>query len=332
MQLGQRLELLTRLQDHMLNSDIQWQSAKENAFIHNAWFLPPFVDLAALNIADTLLNKTRLQQWADAYQLAEIPPASKSIGLILPGNIPLGGFYHFVCIFLAGYKQRIRLSPKDEVLIKHLVQQMAAWDASVMQYFSFEDMLKGCDAYVATIDNKISKQFEVYFGKYPSFIYRLQKSAAILKGDETRAELESLADDIFQYFGQGCMNVSKLFVPRQYDFIPLLKAFEKYNHLIDHNKYKNNYDYQLSLLILNKQFYMTNGSILLTESAAPTSPAARLNYEFYDDFAGISDKIRNSFSEQSIAGTGYRPLGQASRSVTCGSGPGTDLLQFLRDL
>lgn len=328
MQLGQRMDLLTRLKEHLLSSDLQWQSAKEKAYVHNAWFIPAFIDLAVQNIADKLLNKTQLQEWADNYDLSSVQAGSKTAGLVLPGNIPLGGFRHFVSIFLTGYKQRIRLSAKDDVLFRHIVRQMASWEPAVMEYISFEEMLKGCDAYVATVDEKTSRQFEQYFSKYPAFIFRLQRSAALVSGNESRAQLELLADDAFQYFGQGCLNVSKLYVPRRYDFIPLLKAFEKYNHLIDHNKYKNNYDYQLALLILNKEFYMTNGGILLTEGAASSSPIARLNYEYYDDFKDIS----NRNTEQNMTGEGYRPFGQAGQSVACGERPGTDLLQFLRSL
>ena len=150
-------------------------------------------------------------------------------------------------------------------------------------------MLKGCDAYIATGSNNSSRYFDYYFGKYPHIIRRNRTSAAILTGDETDEELEKLADDVYQYFGLGCRNVTKIYVPEGYDFIPILEAFKKYNYLADHHKYKNNYDYNLALHLLNKKYYMTNGSVLLIEDPALFSPISQLNYEFYKDREKLSD-------------------------------------------
>ena len=198
----------------------------------------------------------------------------------MPGNIPMAGFYDFLCIFLSGHRQRIITSPVDEVLIKHLVQLMAGWDAEVNALVQFDEMLKGCDAYLVT-QTRATEAMAKYFRKYPHIIHRNGSAVAVLTGHETRQQLELLADDVFHYFGQGCLNVTKLYVPREYDFIPLLRVFDKYAYLIDYNKYKNNYDYQLALLILNKRFYMTNGCVLLTEDISVRSAVARLHFEYY---------------------------------------------------
>ncbi|HYC29834.1 MAG TPA: acyl-CoA reductase, partial [Chitinophagaceae bacterium] len=282
MQLAKRLELLVQLQSYMLSNDAGWQAVKEKAYTHNGWFIPQFIDLAAKNIATYLLTRTHLQHWITTYNIPGEQQQVKTIGIIMPGNIPMTGFYDFLCVFLSGHRQRIKLSPTDDVLLKHLVNTLAGWDSDVHNLVSFDDMLKGCDAYLTT-ENRNTKALEKYYNKYPHIIHSNATSVALLTGEETRQQLELLADDVFQYFGQGCLNVNKVFVPKDYDFIPLLKAFDKYGYLIDHNKYKNNYDYQLAMLILNKEFYMTNGSILLTENASHSAPIARLHYEYYSD-------------------------------------------------
>src|SRR5688572_10749601 len=152
-------------------------------------------------------------------------------------------------------------------------------------------MLKGCDAYIATGRNNSSRYFEYYFSKYPHIIRRNRTSVAVLDATETPEELEKLADDVHLYFGMGCRNVTKIFVPKDYDFIPMLSAFKKYNYFKDHNKYKNNYDYILALHILNRKFYMTNESIILLENPSIFSPISQLNYEFYAHKNAVDEQL-----------------------------------------
>lgn len=329
MELAQRLDMLVQLQAYMLGNDAQWQAAKENAYEKNGWFIPQFIELSIKNIATHLLSRAGLQQWASKYNIPN-QRSPLTVGIVMPGNLPLAGFYDFLCTFVAGHRQRIKLSTNDDVLLKHLVAQMGSWNAAVHELVMFDDMLKGCDAYITTGKQNI-ESLKKYLSKYPHIIHRTGSAVAILYGHETRQQLELLADDVFQYFGQGCLNITKLYVPREYDFIPLLKVFDKYGFLIDHNKYKNNYDYQLALLILNKGFYMTNGSILLTESASISSPVARLHFEYYTDEKDVIDSLADPGLAQVIAGTNQAPFGRAQQSVVCDQG-GAATLQFLLEL
>jgi hypothetical protein len=152
-----------------------------------------------------------------------------------------------------------------------------------------------------------------------------------LTGKETDEELEKLADDAYQYFGLGCRNVTKIFVPGNYDFTRLLDVFKKYNYLINYHKYKNNYDYQLALLILNKQYYMTNGSILLAENRSPYSPISQLHYEYYE---GQPDLSSQEYKEQvqCIVGRNGIKFGLAQQPGLCDYADGADTLQFLLTL
>lgn len=328
MQLSQRLDLLVQLQAYMLGNDAQWQAAKEKAYQKNGWFIPQFTELSAQNIATHLLSRNILQQLVAKYNIPN-ERSPLTVGIVMRGNIPMAGFYDFLCTFLAGHRQRIKLSPNDDVLLKHLVEQMGRWNADVHERVMFDEMLKGCNAYLT--NSKATEALTKYFSKYPHIIHRTGSAVAILYGHETRQQLELLADDVFQYFGRGCLNVTKLYVPRGYDFIPLLKVFDKYSFLIDHNKYKNNYDYQLALLILNKEFYMTNGCILLTESAPVQSPVARLHFEYYEDDKSVIDSLADPGLAQVIAGTHRAPFGRAQQSVVCDQG-GAGTLQFLLNL
>src|SRR4030095_2063680 len=206
-----------------------------------------FIDLASKNIANNFLQKELLEQWAKEYDLNPDLENPKSIGITMAGNIPLVGFHDFLSVFISGHKAVIKASSKDEVLIKHLVQKLTEWSTNkqtpsenkeLNELIVFQEMLKGCDAYIATGSNNSARYFEYYFKTYPHIIRRNRTSVAVLDDNETTAELEKLADDVHLYFGMGCRNVTKIFVPKGYDFIPMLSAFKKYDHFKDHNRSK----------------------------------------------------------------------------------------------
>src|SRR6186997_2040936 len=281
MNLQMRIELATRLGQYILSESPEWLEAKHRASLINPWFTPEFIDIATGNIAKHFLDKQKLENWTSSYKIETV--TSKKIGIVMAGNIPLVGFHDFLCVLISGHKAIIKASSKDEVLIKHLAQKLIEWDKGSNEMIVFQEMLKDCDAYIATGSNNSARYFEYYFKKYPHIIRRNRTSVAILDGNETTTELEKLADDVHLYFGMGCRNVTKIFVPKDYAFIPLLTAFKKYDHFKDHHKYKNNYDYNLALHILNGKFYMANESIILFKSPSIFSPISQLHYEFYTD-------------------------------------------------
>jgi hypothetical protein len=331
MELPVRIDLLTRLGDYMMTSDEQWILAKERAERENTWFIPEFVELATAAIAREFLKEDNLKKWTQLYNIPSSQAQPKTIGLVMAGNIPLVGFHDFLAIFLSGHRQMIKLSSKDQILLKHLVQKLVEWDPRVSEYISFNEMLKGCDAYIATGSNNSARYFEYYFGKYPHIIRRNRTSVAVINGKESDEQLDKLADDVYQYFGLGCRNVTKVYVPKGYDFTALLNVFKKYNHLIQFHKYKNNYDYQLALLILNKQLYMTNGSVLLVENPSAFSPISVLNYEFYEGAPDLNgDDVKENI--QCVVGIESVPFGQAQQPGLCDYADGRDTLQFLLSL
>jgi Acyl-CoA reductase (LuxC) len=329
MNLQHRIDLLARLGEYILSDDLQWRQAKEKAGYENGWFIPEFIELSSKNIARAFLQKNILEKWIGDYKTTSNP---KTVGIVMAGNIPLVGFHDWLAVFISGNKALIKPSSKDETLIKHLTFQVTAWDEEAKEYTGFAPMLKGCDAYMATGSNNSSRYFDYYFGKYPHIIRRNKTSVAILTGNETANELELLADDVYLYFGLGCRNVTKIYVPPGYDFVPLLEAFKKYNYLADHFKYKNNYDYNLALHLLNKKYYMTNGSILLIEDTALFSPISQLNYEFYNDIKELTSSLKGREELQCLVGREHIPFGQAQYPAISDYADGTDTLGFLSRL
>lgn len=335
MNLQQRIDLLSRLGEYIQSDNNEWQQAKEKASRENGWFIPEFIELSVRNIATAFLQKEALINWAAKYKLIHLQAQHekpKIVGIVMAGNIPLVGFHDMLCAFITGHKAHIKASSKDEVLVKHLVDVMSTWNEEIKDLIVFSEMLKGCDAYIATGSNNSAGYFEYYFAKYPHIIRRNRTSVAILTGNETNEDLDKLADDVYLYFGLGCRNVTKLYIPEGYDFIPLLTAFKKYNYLADHHKYKNNYDYNLAILLLNKKFYMSNESLLLVEEASLFSPISQLNYEFYTDRDRLKISLKQNENLQCIAGKDFIPFGETQKPSLYDYADGVDTTQFLTTL
>ncbi len=281
--LEERIALMVRLGHYITDNKEEWQYVVERAERMNGWFTGEYIRLAAQNIVDAFLQEDKLKNWLAQYPAVTKDSDRKTVGLVMAGNIPLVGFHDFLCVYLSGHKLNIKLSSKDTVLWEHILDVLKEWDSNFGEQVSVGEMLKGCDAYIATGSNNSARYFEQYFQKYPHIIRKNRTSVAVLDGTESPEQLSSLADDVCVYFGLGCRNITKIYVPEGYPFEQLLPVFDRYKHHADHNKYKNNYDFQLAIFLLNKVLYMTNGSVLMAPAESPFAAISILHYEYYSD-------------------------------------------------
>ena len=297
MNLHTRIDLLNGLGDYLLEENEELKAVQHNAWVENKWFIPDYVSLSGKSIAKEMLRSNILENVAQQYRIPDQQKQVRIIGLVMAGNIPFVGLQDMICVFLSGHKLKIKVSSKDTLLVKHLVQYLTSLNPEVAEWITIQEMLKDCDAYIAT-------------------------------GSE---ELESLSDDIQLYFGLGCRNVTQIWVPEEYDFVPLLGALRKYDHYKDHDKYKNNFDYQLTIAIMNNRFYMSNDSIVLLENESPFSPISQLHYQFYTN----RDEVKKQLDEtkiQCFVGKGFIPFGKAQQPSLLDFPDGVDTLDFLEKL
>lgn len=330
--LQHRINLLVQLGNYILENGAAWQEAKAQASRMNAWFTPEFIDQASRSIASNYLSREALEDIAAEYQLPATNEDPKTVGLVMAGNIPLVGFHDWLCIFLTGHHALVKPSSKDAVLFRHLLGVLYEWEVTVQNQTGVSEMLKGCDAYIATGSDNTARYFDYYFGRYPSVIRRNRTSVAVLDGTETPEELDALADDVHLYFGLGCRNVTRILVPEGYDFEPLLNHFRRYSYFFDHAKYKNNYDYQLAVQLLNNKYYMTNGALLLVENESNYSPISQLNYSFYTDKEAALNSFRNNPQIQCLIGHDGLPFGTAQHPSWKDYADGVDTMAFLLTL
>lgn len=327
-QLGLQLSVLDQEEKFSLYRRIENQ---------NAWFIPNSIR-NALHGIQLLLEEKNLTSWLSNYSIKD-PSQPKNIGILMAGNIPAVGFHDLLCVLVSGNIASIKLSSSDSVLINWLIERLVAIEPSFASLISIEEMLKNKDAYIATGSDNSARYFNYYFGKYPNIIRSNRTSVAILTSDETDKDLENLGQDIFQYFGLGCRNVSKLFVKSEDTLIRLLGVLEKKDWVSSHHKYLNNYDYNKSIYLVNGEPHLDNGFLLLKESQELVSPIAVLFYEKYKDetdlnqkLSSIRDKVQCVLGNQPGLSADIIPFGQAQMPCPWDYADHVDTLKFLISL
>lgn len=260
---------------------------------YNGWFTEDNVRHAIASISVSL-TREKLEKWLLKYE-SEIKKnkTCRKIGVIMAGNIPLVGFHDFLCVLTSGNIFIGKTSSNDKFLLPFVAEILISIEPAFKDLIFFTDnQVKNADAIIATGSNNSSRYFDYYFGKYPHVIRKSRNSVAVLNGTETARDLKNLGKDIFQYFGLGCRNVSKLFVPEGYDFDPFFKAIYEYKNVINNNKYGNNYDYNKVVYLMNKIKLIENGFLVLKEDTGLASPVAVLYYEYYPDKKTVSERLK----------------------------------------
>lgn len=257
----------------------------------------------------------------------------KSIGLILAGNIPMVGFHDVLSVLLSGHRALIKPASDDRILLPFLLGILAEIEPRFSDAIRLVDKLENPDAVIATGSNNSARYFEYYFGKYPHIIRKNRTSVAILSGNETDEELVRLGSDIFSYFGLGCRNVSKLYVPKGYVFDRFFKGMEQFGYLMQHNKYMNNYDYHRALFLLNQESFLTNDFLLLREHREVSTPVSVLHYESYANGADLNAGLETVQDQiQCTVGIGHLPFGTAQCPGPMDYADGVDTMDFLTGL
>lgn len=265
---------LAHLREKLI-SDEQFMAAVKNAAHQNPWFTENFVRESIQAISEYMLNESALRQWLNNYQIRNV---NKTIGLIFAGQLYLLlAFTISFCCYVTGCNMKIKLSSKDEKLFPEVLRLLSSIDESLHERVELVEKLEHFDAVIATGSDNTHQYFEYYFRNHPNILRKNRNSVAVLSGDETDAELKNLAHDVFLYFGFGCRNVSKIYVPVGFDITRLFPLFESYSWLHHHTRYMNNYDYQRTLLLMNKTPHLANEFVMILENESISSPIAIRN-------------------------------------------------------
>jgi len=255
----------------------------------------------------------------------------------MAGNIPLVGFHDFLSVLISGNSVLVKLASNDKHFLPLIAKYLEYVEPSFNSKITFtEEKLTNFDAAIATGSNNTARYFDYYFGKYPNIIRKNRNSVAVITGNETENELKGLGEDIFRYFGLGCRSVSKLFVPKNYDFDNLFKAIYEYHDIINYAKYQNNYDYNKAVYLMSEFKLLENGFLMLKEDQSYASPIASLFYEYYDDLNQLTEKLDTDTEQiQCVVSNSIEnaiPFGKTQQPSLTDYADGVDTLAFLAQL
>jgi hypothetical protein len=336
--LSARISAFVRLGERLLSLE---EEEKNSLFLRaqnqNAWFTFRSLEQAVEGVR-LLLSEEALTQWVDAYQMTD-PVMPKSIGLLMAGNIPAVGFHDLLAVLISGNVACVKLSSTDAVLLLWLMNELRIIEPRFAERIQVEEMLKNKEAYIATGSNNSARYFNYYFGKFPHVIRANRSSVAVLSGQETEQDLAALGKDIFDYFGLGCRNVSKVFVKDPAQLTSLLDALSSHAEVAAHHKYLNNYEYNKSIYLVNREPHLDNGFLLLRESTELVSPIGVLFYEVYADETSLAARLAALDSQiQCIVGDSAHsslvriPFGNTQCPAPWDYADGVDTLEFLLSL
>lgn len=270
--------------------DSELNKLLKDSYQYNSWFTENNLKLSLKNWSAEL-NKKNIENWLENYKI-ELK-SSKTVAIIMAGNVPIVGFHDLMCSLILGFKCIVKLSSDDKILIPLIVKFIQSrFDGFKEKVFFESNILKNFDAVIATGSNNSHKYFEYYFGKYPNLLRKTRHSVAVLNGNESDSELAMLSNDVFDYFGLGCRSVSKIFIPKGYDLDLLFNAFYNKRFVIDHNKYANNYDYNKAVYLMSEEKFYDNGFVILKEEKKLGSPIACVYFEYYDDLVQVKNIIK----------------------------------------
>jgi len=295
---------IERIDDSEINSIFfePFKNQIEKAQDYNGWFTKKNV-LKAFEGWSNSLTEKNLQKWTSKYNF-NTTEKSKNIAIIMAGNIPLVGFHDFLSVLICGHNAIIKQSSNDTYFLPLVAKFLEFYNPYFKNKIQFTDKkLPNFDAVIATGSNNTAKYFEYYFKKHPAIIRKNRNSVAVLTGDETKKELENLGEDIFQYFGLGCRSVSKIFVPKNYNFKLLFSALYKFKDTINYKKYENNYNYNKAVYLMSSFKLQENGFLMLKEDTSYASPIATLFYEYYNSLDQLMNRLSIESNQiQCIAG------------------------------
>ncbi len=292
----QQFQLTESIQDQDIpGNDMFFAEMEEkidSAIHYNGWFNRENI-IFSLQQWGRALTSGNLKLWLDGYDLSQ--SSGKTVGIVMAGNIPLVGFHDFISVLVSGHKVLVKQSTSDQQLLPVIAAYLMHLDKRYEERIRFtKDKLEDFDAVIATGSNNTARYFEYYFKGKPSIIRKNRNSVAILTGEETKDDLQMLGEDIFRYYGLGCRNVSKLYVPENYDFDSFFKAIYKWNPLINQNKYANNYDYNKAVYLMSEFKLLDNGFLILKEDKNFGSPIASLFYESYSNEKELQKILENN--------------------------------------
>ncbi|MBO7648239.1 MAG: hypothetical protein J6S48_02655 [Bacteroidales bacterium] len=288
----------------------------------HSWFTPEFCLLSLGHLADFLLDARNAESFSKEN--------AQTIAVLPHGRTPLSGFRDLLYVLLSCHNALVRTKP-HVTLLPDLVAALMELTPSLQGRITFRNELSAFNAVIADLPEQGGEALARHLSRFPHVLRTPVCHAVLLTGDESEDELRALSRDIYLYFGRAPRSVRKLYVHEGYDFAPFLHILhEESQSIAGHNHFLNHLDYQKSIRLMSKQFYMDSGTFLFVESSEDNPPPAVVYYEYDHDngkpTVGYHNGMYISSHQDGV------PFGQACSPALFDYDNNIDILQFLGKL
>lgn len=278
-------EKLLRVINSLNINEIYNDEIIRKSIYNNVWF-------TERNISDAVAEVKRLTEMGSMSGIAALFPENKrspkEVAVVLSGDTPLENFRDFLYILLSGNCFAGKISHDDPFLLKAYADALIAAMPELKPDVCFVDHpIAGFDAIILN-DNENNSALKEYFSNIPHLFRHRSLGLYLLKGDEKQFDLEELAYKCLINFGRGEHSVRNIFVPKNYDFQPLLSAFAKWDDVKNHARYFNNYEYRKSICLLGKTLHFDTGFIILRKSDEMNPNVSEI---FYHEYESLSEML-----------------------------------------
>jgi hypothetical protein len=276
------------------------------------------------------LKEDQLNSWVSAYQFSNL---DKKVGIIMAGNLPIVGMHDLVSVVLSNNIALVKLSSDDDQLIPALLKILFNLCPEIETRINVVQKLEGFEAVIATGSNNTSRYFEAYFKHVPNIIRKNRTSVAIVKNSISDEKLELLGKDIFDYYGLGCRNVTKIYFEAGFELDRFFKAMYSFGDVVNMNKYANNFDYHRTLFLLNQVKFLENGFLILKEDEDLYSPIGVLHYEYFESEEEVKKSIVDQSDQiQCVVSENEVEYGGSQKPKISDYADGVDTMKFLGQL
>jgi hypothetical protein len=247
---------------------------------HNNWFTEDTVLHRLNHIADSFLNIEKLEEYANKYNTS---PKNVVVGIVLDARIPAEGIQDIIALVMSGYKCRVKLHEQDKYLTTYLLELFSEIEPDFKQLIFPSDQLKDVDALVATVNDKNEAYYNKYLADKKLLLRKEKRAVGIISNDYTVEEIQATGRDIFNYYGLARQNIGKLLVPENFNFQFFIEALDNFREVQKNHRYTNHYDYNKSLLLVNREHHYDSGFLVIRNNEEVISPIATLNYSVYNN-------------------------------------------------
>ncbi|MFI3321349.1 MAG: hypothetical protein R3Y50_02350 [Rikenellaceae bacterium] len=323
-----RLQILKLIAKELKTSSIS-SEIFEKCYERNEWFDKENILDSLSAIVDGMFSEVELERFAAAYSdYGSEKNIGKSVAIIMAGNIPFVGVADLVYAIFSGFSNiYLKFASKDYFTMEWFVACVKKCCEGVVNIEQFDE--QHIDKVIATGSDNSSRYFSHRYAEVDSLIRQNRSSVALISGSESENELQNLWSDIFLRYGQGCRNITQIFIPADYNIEKLVALWRK--KVVENRHFLNVYLSHRAVMMMQKREFLDLGYAILVENSSLFAPLSQINYSRYSRVEEFEDFVMQNRERLQVVLKNPSEFGKAQFPSLFDFADGVDVIKFLFD-